>query len=250
MERLCYIPSLVALDLARTWLDVCRVCRWCFLDPLRPCCGGDWMILFVSGSTNTVRRVAPLCVGNLGLLLTPKNRNSVASIIETGLPWIADNGAFSGFDPAGFQSFLRKITDKPRCQFVVCPDVVADAKATLAMFDEWCWPCRRTNQPVAFVGQDGLENLTVPWYAFDAFFIGGSTEWKLSNAAMELAKTAKREGKWVHMGRVNSLKRMVYANLIGCNSVDGSSASMFGDKYIHKYCRWLKNLSAQQQLFS
>jgi len=75
---------------------------------------------------------------------------------------------------------------------------------------------------VALVAQDGLESLPVPWEDFDALFIGGSTAWKLSEAARELCQEAKRRGKWVHMGRVNSLRRMQVAEAFGCDSADGT----------------------------
>jgi hypothetical protein len=52
--------------------------------------------------------------------------------------------------------------------------------------------------------------------------IGGSTSWKLGPAAASLAAQARRLGKWVHMGRVNSLKRLRYAASIGCDSADGT----------------------------
>ena len=69
--------------------------------------------------------------------------------------------------------------------------------------------------------KDGLEHYGLP-DDFDAFFIGGSTAWKLGRQARELAQEAKRLGKWVHMGRVNTLSRIHYAESIGCDSVDGT----------------------------
>lgn len=62
----------------------------------------------------------------------------------------------------------------------------------------------------------------MPWDEFDALFIGGTTRWKLSEAAHELAAEAKRRGKWLHMGRVNSWPRMQIASAMGCDSVDGT----------------------------
>ena len=41
--------------------------------------------------------------------------------------------------------------------------------------------------------------------------IGGTTSWKLGPAAAGLAAQARRRGLWVHLGRVNSLKRLRYA---------------------------------------
>jgi hypothetical protein len=77
---------------------------------------------------------------------------------------------------------------------------------------------------VGFVAQDGCEHgLVPPWWSFDALFLGGSTAWKLGPDARALAGRAKQRGKWLHMGRVNSLRRLRYAQAIGCDSVDGSS---------------------------
>lgn len=207
------------------------------------------MRLLVSGTTRTVAGLASRWPHLLGHLLTPRNRNSVSSLLATGLPWAADNGAFSGFDPDTFRAYLRRITLAPRCLFVVVPDRVGDAAVTLELFGEWALPVRATGQPVAFVGQDGAEGMALPWDDFDAWFIGGSTEWKLSGASAALAAEAKRRGKWVHMGRVNSLKRMRIAYDMGCDSVDGTSASMFGDTYIPQYCGWLEAIHAQPSLF-
>ena len=68
-------------------------------------------------------------------------------------------------------------------------------------------------------------------------------------AAAELAVEVKKRGKWLHMGRVNSLRRLTVAQDMGCDSTDGSSLSMFGDKYIHTFCRWSKHLHEQPTLF-
>jgi hypothetical protein len=76
------------------------------------------------------------------------------------------------------------------------------------------------------MAQDGLERLerwmSMAWPRIDALFIGGSTDWKLGPAARTLVREAKRRGLWVHMGRVNSLKRIAYAAEIGCDSIDGT----------------------------
>lgn len=207
------------------------------------------MRLLVSGSTATVRRLAPRWPGVLGHLLTPTNRNAVVSLLATGLPWGCDNGAFSSFDPVRYRRFLARVRGQPRCLWVVAPDRVGDARATLALFREWAEEVRAAGQPVAFVGQDGQEDLEVPWQEIDAWFVGGSTRWKLSQAAADLDGEARRRGKWVHMGRVNSRRRLEVAHARGADSVDGSSMSMYGDKYIHQFCAWSAGLSRQLTLW-
>lgn len=159
-----------------------------------------------------------------GILLTPSLATSGNRIeVKNGMKWALDNGQFSGKVP--IENLVLKMETmkeyKSTCLFVVAPDVVGDAKSTIALYPEWRETIRSFGFPAAFVGQDGLEDYGLP-NDFDAFFIGGSTKWKLSKAARELAQEAKRRGKWLHMGRVNSLARIHYAESIGCDSVDGT----------------------------
>jgi hypothetical protein len=141
-----------------------------------------------------------------------------------GQPWAADNGRFSAPQNYTDTRYLGWLAKMPResCLFATAPDVVGDAAATLALSAPMFAPIRALGYRVAFVGQDGQEHLPVPWDDFDALFIGGTTDWKLGEGARELAGEAKRRGKWVHMGRVNSLRRMRYAESIGCDSADGT----------------------------
>lgn len=142
-----------------------------------------------------------------------------------GQPWAADNGRFSSpetYSDERYLDWLAKRPGKERCLFATAPDVVGDARATLALSMPMLPRIRALGYRVAFVAQDGQENLPVPWDDFDVLFIGGTTAWKLSAQAERLAREAKRRGKWVHMGRVNSKRRMVYAKFIGCDSADGT----------------------------
>jgi hypothetical protein len=205
-------------------------------------------MLLVSGTTATMRRLAPDNARHLGHLVVPSQR-ATDSVRETGLRWAADNGAFAGFDAEAFRRLLRQRQADAGCLWVACPDVVGDARATLARFAEWKDEIAGMGYPVALVGQDGVEDCEIPWYACAAWFVGGSTGWKLSRAAADLVGEARRRGKWCHMGRVNSLRRIRYAWEIGCDSVDGSSMSRFGDTHVPKFLRWVKSLERQPLLF-
>lgn len=141
-----------------------------------------------------------------------------------GQPWAADNGRFGSPQDYTDDGYLAWLASMPveSCLFATSPDVVGDAAATLAMSAPMLPRIRRLGYRVALVAQDGLETLSVPWDAFDALFIGGTTGWKLGDAAASIAREAGERGKWVHMGRVNSLRRMRYAESIGCDSADGT----------------------------
>ena len=100
--------------------------------------------------------------------------------------------------------------------------------------------------PVAFVLQDGQEDLPLP--EADCYFVGGTTKFKLSQTAHDLVREGKTRGALIHMGRVNSLRRLQTAQDMGCDSVDGSSASMFGDVHIPRFCAFLAGLDRQPTL--
>ncbi|OKP91869.1 hypothetical protein A3844_01785 [Paenibacillus helianthi] len=197
------------------------------------------MLLLVSGATPTVRKYA--ASPNLGCLLTPRSRNSLESM--AGLPWAADNDCFGGFDSAAesrFRAMLTKIAGTSPL-FVTAPDVVADAACTLAMFDTWEPIIREHGLPVALVLQDGQEKLCMPWGRCEAVFIGGSTDYKLSDTVRWLVREAKWRGKWVHMGRVNSLERLRIARDMGCDSVDGTGYSRFPDANLPGALKYLQH---------
>ncbi len=113
------------------------------------------MRFLVSGTTRSMNRLAARWGGWLGHLMTPIHANDPARLLVTGLPWAMDNGAFSGFDAVKFRQLLSRVKGLPGCLFVACPDVVADAKATLAMFDLWRDETAAAGHPVALVGQRG-----------------------------------------------------------------------------------------------
>jgi hypothetical protein len=196
--------------------------------------------LLISGATATLRNYpgSPY----LGHLLVPGAGNSMRDILSTGFPWGADNAAFSGFDPGAFAGLLGRIAGQPGCLFVACPDVVCDARTTLQQFEVWQPVLRQLALPVALVGQDGVEELDIPWDRMQALFLGGSTAWKLSTAAAALAREAKTRGCWVHMGRCNLHRRLRHAYAIGCDSVDGSSFSRWPDHHIPRAVHWMAGI--------
>jgi hypothetical protein len=175
---------------------------------------------FANPSTQRVRDA--MTAGLLSCIDTPKQGNRPVR----GAEWCADNGVFGkGYpgDDAWWEWVERRAQIDPElCVFVVAPDVVADAAATLARSLPWLPKIRALGVPAAFVIQDGQEHLPVPWDEFDVMFIGGSTDWKLGPHARSLTAEAKRLGKHVHMGRVNSARRFRYAEAIGCDSADGT----------------------------
>jgi hypothetical protein len=175
--------------------------------------------------------------GLLGQIVTPATRNR----LQPGADWIADNGCFGTGYP-GDTAYLTWLASYPPagCRFAVAPDVVSDAAATLARSAPMLAPIRHLGVPVAYVAQNGATVDTLPWDQFDALFLGGCTAWKLGPDARTLAAEARRRGLWVHMGRVNSLRRLRYAAAIGCDSADGTYLAFGPDRNLTRLLDWLR----------
>jgi hypothetical protein len=182
------------------------------------------------------KTLAPYRTENLGVLCSP--RCVYADDIQEW-PWAADNDAFSKWDEGRYREMLERIEYRRGCLFVTAPDVVGDAAATLELFYEWQRDL--CGLPIAFVAQDGIEDVGLPPMGdFEALFIGGTTEFKMGPVAAALARTCKAAGKWVHMGRVNSYERGRYARWLGCDSIDGTQFSWFRDTKLPAYLNALR----------
>lgn len=181
----------------------------------------------------------------VGRLTSPRSWG----VVRPGDRWAADNDAFGAWDEERFMAMLKRHEGVPGCLFVTAPDVVGNAKETAARFWDYHLEITGRGYPIALVGQDGAENLDLEWSAFDAFFIGGSTAWKLSAAAADLAAEARRRGKWLHMGRVNSQRRQRMAWLLHADSIDGTRWSRFKTETIKRDIPYLTQLQKQGKLF-
>lgn len=199
----------------------------------------------------------------LGLFVTPRGMPQRARL--EGVVWAADNDAFAGFHEGRFVSMLRRIAGLPNPPaWVACPDVVADAGATLALFDRWEPVIRDYGLRVALVAQDGLTPAVVPWVRADCLFVGGTTNagngtvaapvsgWKVGPEARALVATAKSLGKWVHMGRCSTLARIRVAVAWGCDSIDSSCTATLPGVWVPKILRWVgrcESVEAHPSLF-
>lgn len=161
--------------------------------------------------------------GPVGQLLTPLTRYRLRN---PDLPWGVDNGGFKNLDASGLLSLLkREEHHREKCLFVACPDIVGSAQRTLEVFK--IWRPKLEGWKVAFVCQDGQEQLPIPWDEIDAIFIGGSTNWKCSVHVERIIKTALLLGKHVHVGRVNDPARFSHFEELGAHTCDGSGLARY-----------------------
>ena len=197
-------------------------------------------------ATPTLGALPHIYGGHLGVILTPISHSRPDGQhwydIEKIPVWCADNGCFSTtipFDPEVYLQWLWAMRrHRDRCLFATAPDVVGDAVATWARSTDWLGAIRILGYPAAYVAQDGLEHLAIPWERFDWLFIGGSTEWKLSSAVENLIDQAKRHGKKIHVGRVNSKRRFRKFATMGVDSADGTFLKFGPDINLPKLLSW------------
>ena len=187
------------------------------------------------------------CTDSLGVMLS---FNAGKQSLRGHSLFAADNGCFvqsEKYSDEGYLAWLDKL-DRESCLFAAAPDVVGDAEKTRNRSYPMLPKIRELGFKAAFVIQDGETPDEVRWDELDAIFIGGSTEWKLGPIAADIASEAKKRGKWVHMGRVNSFKRMRLAAAIGCDSVDGTYLAFEPDNRKGKIEEWLQKLKQQPLL--
>lgn len=172
-----------------------------------------------------------------GRLLTPRCYDRAEDTAHSGRAWAADNDGYGGFNREPWIKMLNRIAHLPGCLFVVAPDVfdveagIGDHAATLELWHEYAPMIRAAGLPAAFVLQNGATVGNVPWDC-DGVFIGGCTAFKLGATVARIVDEAKRRGKWAHMGRVNTQRRIQYAGAIGVDSVDGTKWARFRDTYM------------------
>lgn len=173
----------------------------------------------------------------LGQMVTPDAGNRV----EDGTTWALDNGCYgSRWTPQRWSATLDRHAATPGCLWAVVPDVVGDADATDRLWARWWSAPMRRGYRAAYVAQDGCRYIPA---GARAVFIGGTTEWKLGPEARQVAAVAKRLGLWLHMGRVNSLRRMRYAHALGCDSVDGTYLAYGPRRNLPTALGWMRRVA-------
>lgn len=204
------------------------------------------MIYYANPCTEQVRD--SMSAGLLGCITTPDQGNVV---FPDEWDMIADNGCFSAKWEE--RSWWAWLLDQPRrYRFAVCPDVFhpdgSECHAeTVQRWERYGLRMRIAGFVPAFVCQVGATADNLPDDA-DVLFLGGTTEWKLGPDAWAIAKRW-RGTRWVHMGRVNSERRMVTARAMGCHSVDGTYLTFGPDVNLPRLLGWLQRSEAAPMLW-
>ena len=149
-----------------------------------------------------------------------------------GFPYALDNGAWSAyqqrrpFDEYLFLLALRKLGRN--ADWVTLPDIVAGGQASLELSLRWMRRVLDETALVLLAVQDGMSLSDVTGWVGPrvGLFVGGSTSWKEATMSQwgALGKTHK---SWVHVGRVNSVRRINLCSSAGVTSFDGTSVTRF-----------------------
>lgn len=195
------------------------------------------MIMPSNNTSGLVHMLAGRYPGSIGLFISPDGWR----VPKDWFPYALDNGCFIEWNEKKFYKMLCAASFCHNPMFVVVPDVVGDAEATLRQWHNHHARVRSFGYKLAFACQDGMVRGDVPKDA-DCCFIGGTTDWKLNNAY-----NFKGVTPWLHIGRVNTQERIDWADSIGADSVDGTGFFR-GDKKQTQALR--EYIERRQQRFS
>lgn len=179
--------------------------------------------------TGNIRNLAALRANGWRLLVSPKNGHSK---VNGDFRYGVDNGAWwayqnkQSFDSAAFERVLVKFGD--RADWIVLPDIVAGGLASLAFSLSWVDRVQRHGRLMLLPVQDGMAVGDVRPHLSErvGIFIGGGTEWKLAMMAA-WGELAAEIGCYLHVGRVNTERRIALCAAAGADSFDGTSASRY-----------------------
>lgn len=177
--------------------------------------------------TGTRRNLVALDDAEWSLLVSAKG------VLRTeGMRYALDNGAWTAFQqqqPFDEPAFLVAIERVGvGADWIVLPDIVEGGLASLDYSLGWKERLRGMPSQLLIAVQDGMQLEDVASFLSPTvgIFIGGSTRWKEATAE-GWGSLARRRNCHLHVGRVNSARRIRICAAAGANSFDGTSASRF-----------------------
>ena len=197
--------------------------------------------LVVMPSNNSGIQIGRLCgmyPGRIGWLIGPGGWRQPPSWMPVAL----DNGAYGAWEkqiPWDENAWWKLLEEAMRCClpiWAVVPDVVTDREATIASWHKW-EPILRDEfpgLPLAMAVQDGMTPEDVP-AGVHTVFVGGSPQWKMRSLPM-WTKTFPR----VHVGKVNSKKKLWQCTEHGAVSCDGTGWTQGGEQRLQELADYLE----------
>jgi len=207
------------------------------------------MISYAS-RTGTRRNLDAMRAAGWRLLVSAKG------VLRTeGFRFALDNGAWSSFtqgepfDELAFGRAVDRLGES--ADWIVLPDIVAGGKASLEFSLRWLERLKGIPTKLLLAVQNGMEPSDVRDLLSPAIglFVGGDTQWKVSTCHM-WGQLARRRNCYLHVGRVNSAKRIALCAAAGANSVDGTSATRFEKTLAPLDAALVHNSVTQQDFFN
>jgi hypothetical protein len=184
-----------------------------------------------------------MTTGVVGQMVTYKSGNrltpNTAFAIDNGVVKMIDGLPTTDpdWDPNRWQDCLDQHMNEPDCLFAAVPDAVSDTDETDRRWRRWASAVSRRGYRCAYVAQDGCQRIPA---GAEIVFLGGSDKFKLGSEGQQVVKAAHATGRRVHMGRVNTLRRLQYAAWLGCDSVDGTFLAFGPDLNLPRLVRYLR----------
>jgi hypothetical protein len=173
------------------------------------------IVMPANNSARQLRWLARRYPGRLGHLYSPGGSRGPWPEFQYAL----DNGCFNRWCPTSFMAHVEWADlshQHPR--WVVVPDVLGDWEATKRQWHRWAPVlAKKYEWPLALAVQDGRTIEEALDLQPDVVFVGGSVGWKWDTVA-DWCHAFDR----VHVGRVNSPRRLWQLLDIGAESCDGT----------------------------
>ena len=184
------------------------------------------MIAYAS-RTGTRRNLAALRKAGWRILV------SARGVLRTeGFPYALDNGAWTSFqrgEPFDEAAFSKAVTLLGEgADWTVLPDIVGGGHRSLAYSLSWLPRLAPLPGKLLIAVQDGMGPDDVRPYlgARVGIAVGGTTEWKIRTIP-SWGVLARETGCYLHVLRVNSVKRVRLCQDARADSFDGSGPSRF-----------------------
>lgn len=162
------------------------------------------------------------------LLRTPFTSGSKSH----GFKYALDNGAWRAFQqeiPFDEDAFIKMLEEHHHdADWIASPDIVCGGMESLECSLAWIPRLEKYGRRILIPVQDDMTDEHIGPLVGDrvGIFVGGSTEFKERSLPM-WGKVAHETGCVLHVGRVNSCRRIALCGAAGATSFDGSGASKF-----------------------
>jgi hypothetical protein len=182
--------------------------------------------------TGTRRNLEALRAAGWGLMVSATGRHRTEGFARYAI----DNGAWTAYrqgrawDERLFMELVEALG--AAADFITAPDVVAGGVASLRLTESWLPRLERFGRRLLVPVQDGMQPGDVAPLLGPrvGIFVGGSNEaptwWKVRTLPA-WGRLARERGAHLHVGRVNSSRRIRQCALAGAHSFDGTSPTRY-----------------------